>query len=475
MKIYWFGILFLLSITACENSGTLSTNDDDLQVSSSSVSTSSSHSESSSSNNGITKEQFKLTLDGLVDSRDDQSYNIVQIGTQLWMAENLNFDEGLGSKCYEKWGSSDCAGGRLYDWSTAMAGAKSSTENPSGVQGLCPVGWHIPSDEEWKELGQTVELAERRAKELSEDEVVLVGELLMSKAAGGSDEYDFSANLGGFCFDTGSCFEQGDYGNYWTSSGKRQVFSKTFSFTNSLANRSDLHSVRCVKGEGVDEVSSSSLNDYSSDSSAEPPLEYDSFIDSRDNQIYDKVKIGEQTWMAENLNYDSGDGSYCFENKKFECIIYGRLYSYLNMLSGEEAQENSDLIIQGICPEGWHIPSMNEYETLALFIAKTHGVEGESKLGEHQIGKYLKSRSNWKDNGEGWEEGIDSHYFAAYAGGYGIIDGNYINRRSTGHWWTSTKEDATSVKAYMLNNWYNDFSVSSGNNKTLHSLRCIEN
>ena len=51
------------------------------------------------------------------------------------------------------------------------------------------------------------------------------------------------------------------------------------------------------------------------------------------------------------------------------------------------------------------------------------GVENESKIGEHQIGRYLKARSNWKDVGDGWEQGLDSYFFAAYGGGYGIING----------------------------------------------------
>ena len=89
-----------------------------------------------------------------------------------------------------------CSEGRLYDWSTAMNGASSSEENPSGVQGLCPDGWHLPSDLEWKQLVEFVELMEQSTDNFSEEESIPV-ELLKSEKYGGTDAYNFST-LGGF-------------------------------------------------------------------------------------------------------------------------------------------------------------------------------------------------------------------------------------------------------------------------------------
>lgn len=93
------------------------------------------------------------------DARDGQLYRAVTIGKQTWMAENLNF-RGAGADsgfCYD--GSADaCAKyGRLYTWSTAMAGTASSNLSPSGVRGVCPVGWHLPSHAEWDTLVAVVE------------------------------------------------------------------------------------------------------------------------------------------------------------------------------------------------------------------------------------------------------------------------------------------------------------------------------
>ncbi len=106
------------------------------------------------------------------DSRDGHVYATVQIGNQCWMSENLAYlpsvaGPGTGSLTepyyyvYGYDGTSVNAAkttenyttyGVLYNWAAAMAGSASSNSNPSGVQGVCPAGWHLPSDAEWTQL-----------------------------------------------------------------------------------------------------------------------------------------------------------------------------------------------------------------------------------------------------------------------------------------------------------------------------------
>lgn len=105
---------------------------------------------------------------GTVTDYDGNTYCTVQIGRQCWMAENLrtkSYADGTsipkGSSesettaywCYPDGNSGNASQyGLLYNWKAVMRNASSSSSNPSGVQGICPKGWHVPSDAEWTQL-----------------------------------------------------------------------------------------------------------------------------------------------------------------------------------------------------------------------------------------------------------------------------------------------------------------------------------
>ena len=110
----------------------------------------------------------------MTDSRDQSQYNTIKIGNQTWMAENLKYypqeyeigDPAIGSATqphYYVYGFDGVTqdpesmqqftlGGILYNWAAALAGDEGNSTNPSGVKGICPEGWHLPSQAEWQEL-----------------------------------------------------------------------------------------------------------------------------------------------------------------------------------------------------------------------------------------------------------------------------------------------------------------------------------
>jgi uncharacterized protein (TIGR02145 family) len=144
--------------------------------------------------NTSTKNNYILVSDNggdpagtFTDSRDGKSYKYVKIGDQTWMAENLAYlpavspsDQGSDTAphyyVYDYQGTDVAAAkatanyvtyGALYNWPAAMAGAGSSGSNPSNVKGVCPTGWHLPSDAEWKQLEKTLGMTEDELDRIS--------------------------------------------------------------------------------------------------------------------------------------------------------------------------------------------------------------------------------------------------------------------------------------------------------------------
>jgi uncharacterized protein (TIGR02145 family) len=164
------------------------------------------------------------------------------------------------------------------------------------------------------------------------------------------------------------------------------------------------------------------------------------FTDDRDGKSYKTVKIGEQTWMAENLNYHKPgetDSSWCYDNDDSNCEIYGRLYVWGTAKKA--------------CPAGWHLPSMAEWGELAI------AAGGTGKYGDGgTAGKKLKATSGWNDKYDGASgNGTDEFGFSALPSGYRhSIGGNFYNVGDFGLWWTATEYDASRANLrYMYYNY----------------------
>ena len=142
---------------------------------------------------------------------EGKTYKTVQIGTQTWMAENLNYNAS-GSKCYSNSESNCNTYGRLYDWSTAMGFASSCNSNSCSGQiqskhrGICPSGWHIPTQAEWNTLSSYVQSNSGCS---SCDARLLKSTSGWSSYGNGTNKYGFSALPGGFGDSDGSFYNVG--------------------------------------------------------------------------------------------------------------------------------------------------------------------------------------------------------------------------------------------------------------------------
>jgi len=168
------------------------------------------------------------------------------------------------------------------------------------------------------------------------------------------------------------------------------------------------------------------------------------FTDSRDGKKYKIVKIGSQTWMAENLNYNA-NGSKCYDNDPAYCQKYGRLYNWNTAKTA--------------CPKGWHLPTMSEYGKLDNFVG-----------GEKLVGNFLKATNGWNKN----SNGEDKYGFSALPGGYGSSDGSFYYVGDDGHWWSSS--ESTSDDAYYQDMFYSSEGAyyRSGNKGDLYNVRCLQ-
>jgi len=182
---------------------------------------------------GKEKEQF-------CDYRDGKKYVYVEIGTNTWMAENLNYN-APNSKCYGDNTGGDSQGncviyGRLYNWATAKV--------------VCPSGWHLPSYAEWNVLITSVGGTSTAGTKLK----TVSGWYTGSGYIAGSDYYGFSALPGGYGFSVGG-FDVGGSGGLWWSSSEDDsgsAYDEYMNYSTETAKygngvKDSFLSVRCVK------------------------------------------------------------------------------------------------------------------------------------------------------------------------------------------------------------------------------------
>lgn len=388
---------------------------------------------------GLFAQSVSKDGDPFKDSRDGKTYKTVKIGSQVWMAENLNYDAGHGSYCYDN-NSTNCSKyGRLYTWEAAKK--------------VAPAGWHLPSKKEFEQL----------LDYYGGSELTAYDKLVDNKFDGPSK---FKLLYGGW---------RNSNGYYHGLEGRKEPVAKFWSSTQNKSNslkwllmadgywhvarlattgQGDMFSVRCVKDYLIKKIPES--------------------VDDIDGNTYHWISIGTQVWMIENLNttkYRDGTaipnvtdsatwggittGAYCnYDNDANNATTYGRLYNSYAVNNGSN-----------IAPVGWHVPSDSEWTILTRY------------LGESVAGGKLKEAglAHWASPNTG---ATNETGFTALPGGYRSENGKFLDSIGDyGYWWTSTVISGTQKRVarhrFML--YYNAPIVYSNRAFRTYgfSVRCV--
>ena len=363
---------------------------------------------------------------------DGNVYNTVQIGQQCWMKENLrttkyadNTEIPAGNANSEtsplRYAPNNdetnvLVYGYLYNWPAVMHGASSSDANPSGVQGICPNGWHVPSVAEWTQLRDFVSSQSQYicgsnnsyiAKALAHTTgwSYATGSCEPGNTPTSNNATGFSAlPAGGFFTDNFSHFHQVSY--FWSTtktSQQSQPSAFEIHYNNECVTgggsfQNMAYSVRCIRDE---------------DSSTEPhdgqPCPNNTTVIDIDGNVYNTVQIGNQCWMKENLRttryansidipvsttYESETPCRHAPNSdETNILIYGYLYNWHAVMHGASSSAANPSGVQGICPDGWHVPSDAEWTQLTDYVSN----QDEYVCGSDNsyIAKALASTNDW--------------------------------------------------------------------------------
>lgn len=398
-------------------------------------------------------------IGSITDPRDGQTYKAITIGSQVWMAQNLNYETD-SSYCYNDEEGYCSKYGRLYAWGAAVM--------------ACPDGWHLPDTTEWMTLFKAVGGQPSAGTALKSTFGWNEYEGPCFNSCNVTDAFGFSALPAGNRELKGNYYREGELASFWSSTAISSVdiYSVHLGYMNIDArlgynvSRNYAYSVRCILGDTPYQIvkssssfaesssseslqsssskvsSSSSRNRSSSSSKVAEPVE-GTLTDSRDGQTYKIINIGTQTWMAQNLNYKT-ENSYCYENDASNCTRYGRLYVWDTATT--------------VCPNGWHLPSKAEWETLF------YAVGGLSTVDE-----VLKSTTGWDNNANG----TDAFSFAAYPAGIYAGKNRFEFLGKYAFFWSSTEDGGDS--AYLLSMGAGMAQFSSIFSKDVGiSVRCLK-
>lgn len=387
------------------------------------------------------------------DDRDGKTYRTVEINGLLWMKDNLNYKVSGGSYLpdssemaseYSEYFSTDYVKnfkkysdeyGRYYSW--------------SGAKNACPQDWRLPTTSEFRELIQFAGGKNEAAQNLKSTSGWA--------KKNGVDKLGFSALPAGYMQTNGFYSRVSTLAVFWSSDGDDEIYGEAEHLTiddnadtigiSHTYKESYALSVRCIKG--AKPLSSSSAKSSSSVVSSSSTTVSSSSIGKvkdRAGNEYPVVQIGEQYWMAENLNYKT-EGSACYDDQESNCELYGRLYTWEAAMTA--------------CPDGYRLPSRNDY---TILWEKANQMNGNSRPQDA-----LWVNGTWAPNAD------NKTGFSAYPGG--LWKGSYDRWLMDAFFWTSTPGEVyptTQARSLHMNE-LNAYLGQDDPKTYMMSVRCVKN
>lgn len=179
-----------------------------------------------------------------------------------------------------------------------------------------------------------------------------------------------------------------------------------------------------------------------------PAVKYSFFTDPRDGQMYRTVRIGNFRWMAENLNFETGNSWCCYYRSNnspfgsFTWMVENLIFENDNCNSDSPCEQRYGRLYDWntameACPPGWRLPSCEEWDDLA-----------NHSGGERVAGRALKSNTGWGNSDTTFWGGTNDYGWSAMPGGRRVNTGAFYDGGKSGYWWTSTTTTADENKAH---------------------------
>jgi uncharacterized protein (TIGR02145 family) len=380
---------------------------------------------------------------------EGKTYHTVLIGSQCWLRENLDVgtmvlgganqtNNGIIEKyCYNDSVANCNTYGGMYQWNEAM-----QYDTSQGVQGICPPGWHLPTLADFQTLSATVGGDGNALKAVGQG----------TGAGAGTNTSGFSALLAGYRSITGPFGGRDIVAGIWSSTRDGPntrlagLYESDANFDMDPVSRSYGVSIRCLR----DEIP------IGSPCPGLPTVDYA-------GKIYNTVQIGSQCWLKENLdvgtmilgsqNQSDNDTieKYCYYDVPAYCDTFGGLYQW-----NEAMHYDTTAGVRGICPPGWHMPTLGEFQTLSSTVSED--------------GNALKEIGQ----GTGGGAGTNTSGFSALLAGSRSNEGDFGYLGIVAYLWASTPDYATLVRYLSLSEGDAYVFLSSVSKNFGHSVRCLK-